>query len=63
MKKIIVLALILLLAVGSASSSVLAQDEEVTLRLASWQWEDPAYLPYWEGTTEAFHGSQSERDD
>ena len=24
------------------------------LRLATWQWEDPAYVPFWHGTTEAF---------
>jgi multiple sugar transport system substrate-binding protein len=24
------------------------------LRLASWQWDDPAYKPFWDGTTEAF---------
>lgn len=34
--------------------SVAAQDSPITLRLASWQWEDPAYLPFWEGTTDAF---------
>lgn len=34
--------------------AVSAQDEPVTLRLASWQWEDPAYMPFWEGTTDAF---------
>jgi multiple sugar transport system substrate-binding protein len=28
--------------------------EPVTLRLASWQWDDPAYKPFWEGTTQAF---------
>ena len=34
--------------------AVSAQDEPITLRLASWQWEDPAYMPFWEGTTDAF---------
>jgi multiple sugar transport system substrate-binding protein len=34
--------------------AVAAQDEPITLRLASWQWEDPAYMPFWEGTTDAF---------
>lgn len=25
-----------------------------TLRLATWQWNDPAYAPFWTGTTDAF---------
>ncbi|NOG52433.1 MAG: hypothetical protein HND48_25570 [Chloroflexi bacterium] len=37
-----------------AAFSVSAQESPMTLRLASWQWEDPAYLPFWEGTTNAF---------
>lgn len=28
--------------------------QPVTLRLASWQWDDPAYKPFWEQTTKAF---------
>src|SRR5579884_291675 len=28
--------------------------QPVTLRLASWQWDDPAYKPFWEQTTAAF---------
>ncbi len=53
MKRLIVLALVVLLMVGGTAST-LAQDEKVTLRLASWQWDDPAYLPFWQGTTDAF---------
>jgi len=26
----------------------------VTLRLATWQWDDPAYKPFWAGSTDAF---------
>lgn len=26
----------------------------VTLRLATWQWEDPAYAPFWRGSVDAF---------
>lgn len=40
------LAVLVALGVGLAG----AQD----LRLATWQWEDPAYVPFWHGTTEAF---------
>lgn len=31
-----------------------ADEGDVTLRLASWQWQDDAYLPFWAGTTDAF---------
>ncbi|MBK8023114.1 MAG: sugar ABC transporter substrate-binding protein [Chloroflexi bacterium] len=51
MKRLSVLLFILVCFV--AVSSMAAQDA-VTLRLASWQWEDPAYLSFWEGTTDAF---------
>ncbi len=29
-------------------------NQPVTLRLASWQWDDPAYKPFWDQTTKAF---------
>lgn len=45
------LLLALLLLVGAAGTTA---QEEVTLRLSSWQWEDPSYAPFWEGTTAAF---------
>jgi len=49
------LSLLFILLLLGATGSLAAQDEEVTLRLASWQWEDVgAYLPFWEGTTNAF---------
>ena len=51
MKRFAVLLIVLLL-VGAFG--VAAQDDGVNLRLASWQWEDPAYLPFWAGTTDAF---------
>ena len=47
------IALLLLLMLTTFTTAI-GQDEEVTLRLASWQWEDAAYLPFWEGTTDAF---------
>jgi len=54
-KRLVALTLVVLLILGiGGTASTLAQDEEVTLRLASWQWEDPANIPFWEGTTEAF---------
>lgn len=53
MKRLVVLVLVALLAM-SGTVSTLAQDDEVTLRLATWQGDDPAYLPFWAGTTEAF---------
>jgi multiple sugar transport system substrate-binding protein len=28
--------------------------QPATLRLASWQWDDPAYKPFWDQTTQAF---------
>lgn len=52
MKRLAIFA-VLLLSIGSVFA-VSAQDDPVTLRLASWQWEDPAYMPFWEGTTDAF---------
>lgn len=51
MKRLSLLLIAMLL--FGALFTVSAQ-EDVTLRLASWQWEDPAYLPFWEGTTDAF---------
>jgi len=51
MKRLALLTIVILL--FGALFTVTAQ-EDVTLRLASWQWEDPAYLPFWEGTTDAF---------
>lgn len=38
---------------GAAPAQV-NSGQPVTLRLASWQWEDPAYKPFWEQTTQAF---------
>lgn len=52
MKRIVIFAVALLVLVPVFAVS--AQDEPITLRLASWQWEDPAYVPFWEGTTDAF---------
>lgn len=51
MKRLSLLLILMLCVVGVFSASAQA---DVTLRLASWQWEDPAYLPFWEGTTDAF---------
>ena len=45
------LLLVLLLLVGAFSASA---QEEINLRLASWQWEDPSYGSFWEDTTQAF---------
>ncbi|MCE2489618.1 MAG: sugar ABC transporter substrate-binding protein [Anaerolineae bacterium] len=45
------LLLVLLMLIGAIGASA---QEEVTLRLSSWQWEDPSYLPFWQQTTEAF---------
>ncbi|MEM6528785.1 MAG: sugar ABC transporter substrate-binding protein [Chloroflexota bacterium] len=48
------LSLLVVLVTTLALSLTAMAQEEVTLRLASWQWEDAAYLPFWEGTTDAF---------
>ncbi|MHB8618735.1 MAG: ABC transporter substrate-binding protein [Chloroflexota bacterium] len=37
-----------------AASAFTNPSQPVTLRLASWQWVDPAYAPFWEQTTQAF---------
>lgn len=37
-----------------AAAAFTNPSQPVTLRLASWQWEDPSYKPFWEQTTEAF---------
>ena len=41
-------ALALVVLIGAAP--VVAQE----LRLATWQWDDPGYMPFWRGSTEAF---------
>src|SRR5919202_1326946 len=38
----------------AAGGGQLNNGQAVTLRLASWQWDDPAYKPFWEQTTAAF---------
>jgi multiple sugar transport system substrate-binding protein len=38
--------------VGGATQ--LNNGQPATLRLASWQWDDPAYKPFWDQTTAAF---------
>lgn len=35
-------------------SAVLGMAVAQELRLATWQWEDPGYAPFWHGTTDAF---------
>jgi multiple sugar transport system substrate-binding protein len=52
MKRFLIVLLVLLALMTIVAVS--AQDDAVTLRLASWQWEDDAYLPFWAGTTDAF---------
>jgi multiple sugar transport system substrate-binding protein len=46
----------ILLIVGSLLllSGIATAQEPVRLRLSTWQWEDPAYSPFWGGTTAAF---------
>lgn len=39
---------------ATGATGQLNNGQPVTLRLASWQWEDPAYKPFWEQTTAAF---------
>lgn len=39
---------------GAAAAAQVNGGQPVTLRLASWQWEDPAYKAFWEQTTAAF---------
>lgn len=55
-KFVSLISLLSMVALLTGLLPALAQDDEepVTLRLASWQWEDPAYLPFWGGTTDAF---------
>ncbi len=50
-KLLLMLSLVCLLLVIVPVS---AQDDPTTLRLATWQWEDPAYSPFWTGTVDAF---------
>jgi multiple sugar transport system substrate-binding protein len=54
-RKISIFTLIVVLAALAVSSlaPVVAQDK-AELRLASWQWDDPAYKPFWDATTKAF---------
>lgn len=51
-RKLLLLLVVSALLFGSVAAS--AQSNNVTLRLATWQWEDPAYAPFWTGTTQAF---------
>jgi multiple sugar transport system substrate-binding protein len=39
---------------ASGSTTQINNGQPVTLRLASWQWDDPAYKPFWDQTTAAF---------
>jgi multiple sugar transport system substrate-binding protein len=39
---------------AAAGGAQLNNGQPATLRLASWQWEDPAYKPFWDQTTQAF---------
>jgi multiple sugar transport system substrate-binding protein len=41
-------------AAAAATAPQLGNGRPLTLRLASWQWDDPAYKPFWEQTTQAF---------
>lgn len=41
-------------AAASSAATQLNNGQPATLRLASWQWDDPAYKPFWEQTTAAF---------
>lgn len=49
-----VVALLFLLSSIFVFSGALQAQDTVNLRLSTWQWEDPAYAPFWTGTTEAF---------
>lgn len=50
-RKLLLLLVVSALLFGSVAASA---QTNVTLRLATWQWEDPAYAPFWTGTTQAF---------
>jgi multiple sugar transport system substrate-binding protein len=39
---------------AAGGATQLNNGQPATLRLASWQWEDPAYKPFWDQTTAAF---------
>jgi multiple sugar transport system substrate-binding protein len=39
---------------AGGSPGQLNNGQPATLRLASWQWDDPAYKPFWDQTTQAF---------
>lgn len=39
---------------AASSPAQLNNGQPATLRLASWQWDDPAYKPFWDQTTQAF---------
>lgn len=53
MKKKVVVILLVLSSIVALSGILQAQDD-ANLRLATWQWEDPAYIPFWHETTAAF---------
>lgn len=38
-------------------SGIVGAQDETRLRLATWQWEDPAYAPFWTGSVEAFNAA------
>ncbi len=55
MRKVVqFVGLLLVVALLTGTFSAFAQDAPVTMRLATWQWEDPAYSPFWTGTVDAF---------
>jgi multiple sugar transport system substrate-binding protein len=53
LRKLFVLSLLMGSILLLSVPTITAQDD-VTLRLSTWQWEDPAYIPFWHGSAEAF---------
>ena len=53
LRKVLVLSLFVVSLVLLSVLPLTAQDS-TPLRLSTWQWEDPAYIPFWHETTAAF---------
>lgn len=51
---LLILRHLIIVLLATSAMHAAAQAQPVNLRLATWQWEDPGYMPFWRGSTDAF---------
>ncbi len=54
MKRSMISSTLRVLALVVCMGAIPAMAQTTDLRLATWQWDDPGYMPFWRGSTEAF---------